>query len=89
MLSSDMPKRMEDERKKRKLWWEKRMAKAVEAVREKMGYLNSRKMVFQVPIVSLFRLVNNKEKNANLAASTTLGRKLVLPRRRRVTNMFS
>ncbi|KAG8196604.1 hypothetical protein JTE90_014163 [Oedothorax gibbosus] len=75
-----MPRKKEDERQKRKLWCETKMAKAVEAVRaKKMGYLKASKE-FQVPRATLFRLVNSKEKSAEVVASTTLGRKPVFPK---------
>ncbi|XP_063216887.1 uncharacterized protein LOC134527855 isoform X1 [Bacillus rossius redtenbacheri] len=64
-----------DKTKKRKLWKEDQMAKAICAVREKkMGYLKASK-VFQVPRATLFRLANNKVLDTKKAASTKLGRK--------------
>ncbi|GFU43988.1 uncharacterized protein LOC108743582 [Nephila pilipes] len=52
-----MPKRKEDENKKRKLWCETQMAKAIEAVRE----MKKASKEFQVPRASLFRLINKGE----------------------------
>lgn len=72
---SDMPRKKEDEGKKRKLWCEMQMAKAIAAVREKkMGYLKASKE-FKVPRATLFRLANKQEKDSKVAASTNLGRK--------------
>ena len=77
LMFSDMPKKKEDDGKRRKLWSPAQMARAITAVREKkMGYLKASKE-FQVPRASLFRLVNSKEQDAKVAASTTLGRKPV------------
>ncbi|GFS39850.1 hypothetical protein NPIL_115141 [Nephila pilipes] len=74
-----MPKRKKDKIKKQKLWCETQMAEAIESVLEKkMGYLQKPKE-FRIPIASLFRLVNSKEKNANVAASTALVHKPELP----------
>lgn len=77
MFCSDMANKKKDDRKKRKLWNSAQMSMAITAVREKkMGYLKASKE-FQVPRSSLFRLVNNKEQDSKVAASTILGRKPV------------
>lgn len=72
-----MPNGIKHERKKNKLWSTSQMAGAISAVRGNvMGYKKAAKE-FQVPKASLFRLVKLNEPDAEVAASTSVGRKPV------------